>query len=383
MPQLIRQVNARRVLGALAGGAPLTSTELVDATGLTRATVHAVCQDLIEQGWVLELENQRSSKGRPSRRFQFNERAGYVLGIDVGAAKTTVLLADLHGDTVARSGLPFSDLLMPSDERVDTIDRAVRQAMDTAGVGAKQILAVTAGVPAPVDRAGKVTTTDRFWGIFDIGLSGALTRRYGWSVQLENDANLAALGERWRGVARGVDDLIVLIAGERVGAGCVESGRLLHGRQGGVGEMAYLKQVRGVGSAEGIAALARQWGAEAIADSPLLTAYADADPSAVTSEMVFAAAANGDTAARAVLARIASRMARIVASLGDLLNPELVVLAGAVADSVGALLADIEAQLPTYTYTPPRLAASMLGDIVVATGAVRHALDCVEANRLS
>lgn len=367
-PQLIRQVNARRVLAALADGVPLTSTELVDATGLTRATVHAVCNELIDQGWVRELATQRSSKGRPSRRFQFNERAGYVLGIDVGAAKTTVLLADLHGTTVARSGLPFKDILMPADERVDTIDRAARQAMDAAGVRAEQILAVTAGVPAPVDRAGKVTTTDRFWGIFDIGLSGVLTRRYGWTVQLENDANLAALGERWCGVARGVDDLIVLIAGERIGAGCVECGRLLHGRQGGVGEMAYLKQVRGVGSADGIAALARKWGAESMG-------------AAVTSEMVFAAAANGDAQAQAVLARIASRMARIVASLGDLLNPELVVIAGAVADSVGALLPDIEAQLPTFTYTPPRLAASALGDVVVATGAVRHALDYVEANR--
>jgi predicted NBD/HSP70 family sugar kinase len=99
--------------------------------------------------------------------------------------------------------------------------------------------------------------------------------------------------------------------------------------------------------------------------------------------MVFAAAAYGDPAAVAVLGRIANRMARIVASLADLLNPELVVIAGAVADSADVLLADIEAQLPTFTYTPPKLAASTLGDTVVATGAVRHALNYVEANRLT
>ena len=86
----------------------------------------------------------------------------------------------------------------------------------------------------------------------------------GATVLTENDANLAALGERWRGAAQGVDDLAVLLAGERLGAGLLESGRLLHGSQGGAGEMAFLDRVEGVGNADGIALLARTWGAEAV-----------------------------------------------------------------------------------------------------------------------
>ncbi len=76
-------------------------------------------------------------------------------------------------------------------------------------------------------------------------------------------------------------------------------------------------------------------------------------------------------------------MARIVAAISDLLNPELVVIAGAVAQAAGVLLETIQARLPTFANSPPRLAVSTLGDAVVAIGAIRHALDYVEANRLT
>ena len=124
-----------------------------------------------------------------------------------------------------------------------------------------KVLAVGAGIAAPVDRDGKVLATQHFWSLFDVGLRAALKELHGWTVLLENDANLAALGERWRGSGAGVDDLVVLLAGERLGAGVMESGRLLHGRGGAAGEMGYLDLVEGVGSSDGIASLARQWSA--------------------------------------------------------------------------------------------------------------------------
>ena len=105
--------------------------------------------------------------------------------------------------------------------------------------------------------------TRRFWSLFDVGLRSALMELHGWTVLLENDANLAALGERWRGSGAGVDDLVVFLAGERLGAGVMESGRLLHGRGGAAGEMGYLDMVEGVGSSDGIAALARLWSRQA------------------------------------------------------------------------------------------------------------------------
>ena len=75
-------------------------------------------------------------------------------------------------------------------------------------------------------------------------------------------------------------------------------------------------------------------------------------------------------------------MARVIASVASFINPEQVVIGGAVAESAGALLPGITALLPSYTATPPRVTVSPLGDSIVTVGAVRHALDYVEANAL-
>ncbi|MEU4290953.1 ROK family transcriptional regulator [Kribbella sp. NPDC026596] len=382
-PPMLRRVNAGKLLGVLIRTGVMTGTGLIEATGMTRATVHAVCNDLISMGWVIEHDPGRDdvSVGRPSRRFEFNSRAGFVLGIDLGAAKTTVLLTDLRGATIAKAGRSVADVT-PA-QRTELVHETVVEALASAGVTDGEVLAAGVGVAAPVDRDGSILVDDEFWRRFDAGLANRLTELHGWPVLLENDANLAALGEHWRGVGREVDDLVVLLAGERFGSGLMDSGRLLHGSRGGAGEMVFLKLVEGVGDTHGIARIARERGAEAVADPAVETTLrklADDDP--VTAELVFTAAADGDEVALGILQDVAGRTARVVATLGILFNPELVVLGGAVAEAATALLPDLERQLAGFTSTPPRVAVSSLGDAIVSVGAVRHALNYVEQRAL-
>jgi predicted NBD/HSP70 family sugar kinase len=383
-PPMLRRVNAGKLLGVLSTAGVMTGTALIEATGLTRATVHAVCNDLISMGWVVELDPGRddSAVGRPSRRFEFNSRAGYVLGIDIGAGKTTVLLADLRGETVAKAVRPVSDGKTPAD-RTEIVHETVMEALATAEVSDAQVLAAGAGVAAPVDRDGNILVDDEFWRRFDAGLVNRLTELHGWPVLLENDANLATLGEHWRGEGRNVDDLAVLLASERFGSGLMDSGRLLHGSRGGAGEMVYLKLVEGVGDTHGIARIARDQGAAAVADPSVQTVLRElAGDRPVTAELVFTAADAGDEVALGILQHLAGRTARVVATLGILFNPELVVLGGAVADASKTLLPDIEKHLAGFTSTPPRVAVSSLGDAIVSVGAVRHALNYVEQHAL-
>jgi predicted NBD/HSP70 family sugar kinase len=383
-PPLLRRVNAGKLLGVLSNAGVMTGTGLIEATGLTRATVHAVCNDLIQMGWVVELDPERddTTVGRPSRRFEFNSQAGHVLGIDVGAAKTTVLVANLRGETKAKTVHSFAGVEAPAD-RTEVVNEAVVEAMTTAGVTDTDVIAAGVGVAAPVDRGGNILADDEFWRRFDSGLTARLSKVHGWPALLENDANLAVLGEHWRGQGREADDLVVLLAGERFGSGLMDSGRLLHGSRGGAGEMVYLKLVEGVGDTHGIARIARERGAEAVADPAVETVLRDlAGTDPVTAELVFTAAAKGDAVATEILEDVACRTARVVATLGILFNPELVVIGGAVAEAARSLLPSIEKQLPTHTSTPPRVAASTLGDTIVAVGAVRHALNYVEQNAL-
>jgi predicted NBD/HSP70 family sugar kinase len=380
---MLRRVNAGKLLSVLSNAGVMTGTGLIEATGMTRATVHAVCNDLISMGWVVELNAGRhdTSVGRPSRRFVFNSRAGYVLGLDIGAAKTTVLLTDLRGETIAKAVRSVSEVKDPG-ERTEIVHQAIVEALTEAKVSDTQVLAAGAGVAAPVDREGHILVDDEFWRRFDAGLPERLTKLHGWPVLLENDANLAVLGEQWRGAGRGVGDLAVLLAGERFGSGLMDSGRLLHGSRGGAGEMVFLKLVEGVGDTHGIARMAREQGTAAVADPSVETTLRTAGDDPVTAELVFAAAAAGDEVALGILQHIAARTARVIAMLGILFNPELVILGGAVAAAAGALLPDIDKHLAGFTSTPPRVAVSSLGDAIVSVGAVRHALNYVEQHAL-
>ncbi|MGO2774484.1 MAG: ROK family protein, partial [Brachybacterium tyrofermentans] len=171
-------------------------------------------------------------------------------------------------------------------------------------------------------------------------------------------------------------NMAALLVGERVGAGLIVDGRLLHGALGGAGEMRFLETVLqdDIG-AEGVGSLARRWTLESLAagrESPLLAAL---PAESLTAVDVFAAAQAGDALARDVLDRIGERIARIAAILVSLLGIERIVLAGAVASSLEPVLVRAREVLPDIAYAPfPELVASGLGRDAVVRGAIEHAL---------
>jgi predicted NBD/HSP70 family sugar kinase len=370
-PSLLRQLNAAEVLGFAWTVDAFTASDVIGHTGLTRSTAIGVSGDLVEHGWLRELENQRAngngySMGRPARRYSLNVEAGCFVGVDAGEHSTRVIVADLRGDELAHrecalEGEPAS--------RVAHVEQCVDEVL--ASLGSPNVLAVTIGVPAPVDAAGRSPQRHEFWARLNPGMAEAFADR-GWIVLVDNDANLAALAEGWRGAGVGVDNYITMLSGERLGSGIVVDGSLLRGRDGAAGEMEFLSQVAGVGSAHGIAWLARTW-----ARDP----HDGHSPSAAE---VLTAAARGEASARRILNRLADRFALVFTALTNLVDTELIIVSGAVSGSVGQLLELVADRLPVrVTSSPPRLVASALGENAVALGAVRKALTHVQANALA
>ncbi|MCP3802615.1 ROK family protein [Allokutzneria sp. A3M-2-11 16] len=361
---LLRRMNATVVLEALRGAEPraaepMTVTELMEETGLSRPTVHTVCDELIRLGWVRAEDmpqGQVPRRGRRARRYTFNERGGYVVGMDLGANKVTVVVSDLSGTAVEQETRQLDD----SADRLDTARDVVTDSLRRAEIAEEAVLAVGLAVPGSVRHDGTVKVAD-WWlpGRKAVDLRTALEERFAWPVLVENDANLAVLGERSRGVAGDVDDVVLLLAGERLGAGVFINGRLVRGAGGAAGEMGFLSLVEHVGTAEGIGALTRKL-------SGLESAQA-----------VFAAARSGDSAAGQVVQQVCARIARAVAVLATLLDPELVVVGGAVAEAGDVLLGPLEREVAALCDRPPRLLASALGDRAVVEGAVRFALQHV------
>jgi predicted NBD/HSP70 family sugar kinase len=395
---LLRRMTASAVLDALRSGGPMTGSDLIDATGLARPTVHVVCNDLIRLGWIRETGNRRpdSRRGRPARVYEFQSRAGFVLGIDA-TDRVTVRLADLRGDRVASSSEPLAHVSVPADDRVAAICRQIGRVLALAVVEPSRVLAVTVGVPTSVDADGRPLGRETYLpGLPGRDLGPEIGGQFGWPVLVENDANLAAWGERWRGVAAGVDDLVVMLADERLGSGLFSDGRPVRGHRGGAGELRLLELVERVGSTYGIAWLLRTLAAEAVAGlgpsgpagpkggrGRVLWERSGGDPAAVETATVLEAARAGDEVALEVVDEVADRMAHAIAAVAGLLNPELVVISGAVASAGDLLLHRIRDRLvPDLIDLPPRLAMSSLGDQAVVVGAVRMALDHVEARLL-
>ncbi|WP_380174992.1 ROK family protein [Kineococcus sp. DHX-1] len=356
------------------GADGVTGSDLMAATGLSRATVHDVCGELIARGWLRELENGRSAegyvKGRPARRYAFDALAGVVVGVDAGQHRVAARVSDLRGRALADVAVEVDHDpgRTPVADRIADVERVVEETWERAG--RPRVLGVAVGVPAPVGPSGATEFSGNpYWEFVNPDLAGALTRRTGWRVLADNDANLAALAEGWQGSGRGVRHQVTLLAGERIGAGVVEDGRLLRGARGGVGEMRYLDLVEGVGSPDGLGKVLRE-----------LVRAAGGTGAA---EDVVAAAAAGEESAGALLDVAAERLTRVVVTLVSLFDPDRVVVAGGVAGAPG-LVERVQAGLPRFLDPPrPPVVASTLGRDVVVLGALRRALDEVRADALA
>lgn len=383
----VRRASTVTVLDALWGPDPVTGTDLIRTTGLTRATVHDVCGDLIAHGWVEELDDQRVhgsyERGRPARRYGLRARAGVVVGVEAASSRCTAVVTDLLGRVLARAEQPAPHT---AEGRRAAVATALALAVRAAGATPAELLSCSVGVPAPVAASGRVEiTSNPFWLLMDAGIADHLRSQVPCPVLLSNDADLAALAEGRDGAAAGVRDHITVLADGGFGAGLVVDGALLRGRWGRGGEMRWLDLVSEVRAPIGLGPLLAHWAAGGVgapppADPPFATEVGSQDLEAELgrAEAVLRAAATGDARAVAVTDRAGRHLARVVATAAGLLDPEVVVLAGRLAPLLGPLLAVVGSSLVDLLDEPvPRVVASRLGGDVVALGAVQHALDDV------
>lgn len=378
-PTLLRRINAESVLHALRAVDTIRLADLSEAAGLSRTTVDAVVEDLARIGLIAETSEGQGRRGRPARLIRFRGERGFVLGIDIGVHKCTATVADLRGTVLADHVRPLGEDLARA-ERLNGVRKAVRAALHTADVERSKVLGACIASPGVVDpRTRTVLACDVLPDWKGLDLRKALGRTFTAPTLADNDANLAVVGERWRGVANSVQDVIYLLAGERLGAGIVVGGQALRGHDGGAGEMAFLSLLEHVPGAEGIAGLARSYGKEVVAR---LRERANAS-GVEDAPLILAAARDGDAEAQRILEQILDRIGRAVGTLALLLNPELIVIGGGVAAAGEQIAEPIRKRLPKMTALPPRLEVSSLGDRAVTLGAIRTALDLVEQSLLN
>lgn len=365
----------------------------MSTTGLTRSTVIGVCDELVRAGWLNELGDARAAgdyqKGRPARRYSLRDDAAVVIGLDAGYDHMSATVADLRGRPLGHAAIEIPartpqsiGRLADAEARRVLARRVVEEAVQSAGIDPGSALALTVGVPAPVDADGVSPDYDTgFWQLMNPDLGGLLADA-AQIVTVENDANLAAIAERSaaQGGGQDVDSFIAMLVGEGIGTGLMIDRRLIRGRRGGAGEMRFLDHVDGVGSADGLALLARVWATDAIRSGTLIdrSVLGRLDPDTLDASDVARAADVGDDAAAAIVERLAERLARICIVLGDLLDVDLVIVGGSTTDSLPGVIRRAGKILASSDDpAAPELISSALGAAAVSTGAVEHALSLV------
>lgn len=357
----LRQLNALNVLQSLRGSHPLTLTELARRTGLSRPSTEDVVQDLMAQEWVAEVLPLPGALGRPARRYRFRADAGHVIGIDVGGHKVLAMVADLDGQVIASRRIAVRPETSQA-KRLATVDEAALGAMRAAGLTPDDIWAVSVASTGLVDRSGKVaySVVPNWTGV---DLVGHLGQTFGCPVQAENDCRLAALAERWRGVATDSEHIVYVLAGSRTGAGIIINGQLLRGFAGAAGEIGVLPAV-GWGRAQ---EHLRGW-----------SGLPGDLPEEEAATHVFAAARAGDQGAVKAVEEYTKDLALGTSALILAVDPELVVVGGGLSRSADMLLEPLRHELTKLVLHLPQVRTSTLGDEGPALGAVRHSLDLVE-----
>lgn len=374
---MLRRINTAAVLSAVrAAAAPVRLTELVSLTGLTRPTVTQAVDELVESGWLRHHAASSSGVGgRPAMRVSLNGRAAPVLGLDVGPHTVSAGIADLAGEHLAVVRRPVHG--KGARKLLTVIDKVVTETLTAAAVSDVAMVAV--GTPGIVARDGRVLFAPSIPGWPSINLVDHLRARFSCPVQVENDANLAALAHRRGGT------LLAVQWGERLGAGVVIDGRL-HRGAGEAGEIGFIRPP-GHAAAEGDRGpLEQTIGAAAITE--LARQAALAEPGSALDEVaaaatVFTAAAAGDEVALSVVEQIARTFAEAIAPAVLVLSPDTIIIGGGVARAGDVLLAAVRRHLTDLTLTVPSVELSELAEHTVLTGALRLALDEVWRQRLS
>ncbi|HEY3002387.1 MAG TPA: ROK family transcriptional regulator [Kribbellaceae bacterium] len=371
-PQLLRELNDRAALDLLISSGPLTRAQIGACTGLSKVTASQLLARLEDRGLVAVVGEQPSGRGPSAALYGVVPSSAYVAGLDFGPQAVTVAVADITGATTAEVTADPNGLEDPARVVRDALTRAC----DTAGVALSRLHAVVIGTPGVVDpRTGDV----RF--AFDLphwheGVLGLLRSELRRPVLIENDVNLVAVAEREYGCGRTTDDFALVWIDRGVGLAVMLDGRLRRGRAGAAGEIGYLP-VPGVplpdavreSASWGQPALAGGFGSLVSADAVLELARAHGVAGATAVDCVRAANAE-------FLAELARRISYGVAAVNIVLDPGLLVLAGALGAAGGtALAAAVEREVGRLCPTDPRVVVTRVNGNPVLRGALHSALE--------
>ncbi|MEQ4715208.1 ROK family transcriptional regulator [Nonomuraea sp. B19D2] len=380
----VRATNLAVVLRFVREHAPCSRADIAASTGLNKATVSSLVADLIDRRLVRETGLTENRVGRPATMLVLDGSPYAAIGVEINVDYVSAVATDLAGERLLtwRRSFCGGDSVNQGMAGVGAI---VRRVVSRMAKEERQVLGLAVAVPGLVDVQGTVRIAPNLgWRDADLGgdLAKAL-RDPGFPIQVDNDANLAALAEQRFGAHSGASDLIYLTGEIGVGAGIILDGRLRRGRLGFSGEIGHVQL-----DPDGPACHCGRRGClEAMAG---IGAVLGKDPSPaeiqVEIEESVRLARAGDAGTLATLESVGRSLGQGVSILANLLNPEVVILGGYYVPLAPWLLPAVQDELADRVIAAEaggcQVVASTLGHDAAALGGAARVLDSIDSGRL-
>ncbi|MGW2934081.1 ROK family transcriptional regulator [Streptomyces sp. NPDC001156] len=380
-PRVLRAMNDRAALDLLLEHGPLSRTRIGKLTGLSKPTASQLLARLEAAGLVLMTGTSEGRPGPGAQLYSVNPAAAHVAGLDVTPERILAAVADITGRSVGEYELPTPG--RRAQPVVRQVTDALEGAVKAAGLAVSDVHRVVIGTPGAFDpNTGRLRYASHLPGWHSPALLDELAAALPMPVEYENDVNLVALAEQRLGAARGHNDFVLLWNEGGLGAALVLGGRLHRGWTGGAGEVGFLpvpgaplvRQVTRANSggyqelagSQAIPRLARDLGIKDVPTGPY---------SEVAAALVALGADSTTGPHRRLLETYATRLATGLAALVSVLDPELVVLSGALLTSGGEPLRTLlQAELEELAASRPRLVVGDVREHPVLRGALESAL---------
>jgi predicted NBD/HSP70 family sugar kinase len=232
--------SARRmILQKMMQKGEISRAALSAITGLSRSTVTEVVQSLLDAGILHErpgaYEEQR--RGRPAIRLALCASYGYFVGVGLSEVRSTMLVSDLRGRTLAECDLPP---VTTPEEVVAQVGRAIKPLARAAKIASGSILGLGLAIPGIVDHGSGLCRFSAAFGWRDVPIVDLLRRRLGLPVFASNDADAVAVGQRLFGAARTMENFASILLGRTIGCSHYIGGRLYRGHAGSAGEIGHM-----------------------------------------------------------------------------------------------------------------------------------------------
>ncbi len=368
---LVREINLSIILNCLRETSPLSRAQLAEITGLNKTTVSSLVRELIACKFVREIGFDSSGGGRPAVLLELNPGAGYIIGVEIGVDFILAILTDFKAHVLWKRREDTD----PAEGQEAILAKAldmVRQALKASESTHTPVLGIGIGVPGLVDIFSGILLFAPNLRWRDVPLREVFSQEFDVPVFVDNDANVAALGEKYFGAAQHNKDFVYLSIGVGLGGGIVLDGQLYRGIGGYAGEIGHMTIMSNgercncgnQGCWETLvsqtAVVNRVRKAVEAGNASRVSQLVKGHLERISIPIIVEAAEEGDRVARQALEETGLYLGIGIANLINAFNPELIIFGGVMSLANDYLLPAVEKTLDGRSLAWPRQMARVM-----------------------